>query len=256
MGADAFAERARRELQATGEKVRKRSPDTADELTAQDAQIARLVSEGRTNPEIAAELFISHAPSNGTYARCSASSVSRRARTCAAPGGPHVPRSRAGARQLRRYAKRFALRSTNSGTKSRIGLSSNSGRASSTASRPPQRAPTPSPAEPTTGATAGLFALGTFLGRNRHAVRPDDGVRRGPVPRPRRSTSGRQASAILPVRAGSRHVPRLRTAARAHRCARPTAQLCAQALVCCNAAGVADDGLSTRGCRLMADVGG
>jgi DNA-binding CsgD family transcriptional regulator len=59
MGVDAFAERARRELLATGEKVRKRSPETGYELTAQEAQIARLVSEGRTNPEIAAELFIS-----------------------------------------------------------------------------------------------------------------------------------------------------------------------------------------------------
>ncbi len=59
MGADGFAERARRELLATGEKVRKRSVETLDELTAQEAQIARMVGEGRTNPEIAAELFIS-----------------------------------------------------------------------------------------------------------------------------------------------------------------------------------------------------
>ena len=59
MGAESFAERARRELLATGEKVRKRSVETRDELTAQEAQIARLVSQGRTNPEIAAELFIS-----------------------------------------------------------------------------------------------------------------------------------------------------------------------------------------------------
>jgi DNA-binding CsgD family transcriptional regulator len=59
MGAEGFAERARRELLATGEKVRKRSVETLHELTAQEAQIARLVGEGRTNPEIAAELFIS-----------------------------------------------------------------------------------------------------------------------------------------------------------------------------------------------------
>ena len=58
-GADAFAERAHRELLATGETVRKRSVETLDELTAQEAQIARLASEGRTNPEIGAELFIS-----------------------------------------------------------------------------------------------------------------------------------------------------------------------------------------------------
>jgi DNA-binding CsgD family transcriptional regulator len=59
MGAEGFAERARRELLATGEKVRKRSVETLAELTAQEAQIARMVGQGRTNPEIAAELFIS-----------------------------------------------------------------------------------------------------------------------------------------------------------------------------------------------------
>jgi DNA-binding CsgD family transcriptional regulator len=59
IGMEAFAERARRELLATGEKVRKRSVETRDELTPQELQIARLVTEGRTNPEIAAELFLS-----------------------------------------------------------------------------------------------------------------------------------------------------------------------------------------------------
>lgn len=59
MGADAFAERARRELLATGEKVGKRSVVSAGELTAQEAQIARLAGDGLTNPEIAAQLFIS-----------------------------------------------------------------------------------------------------------------------------------------------------------------------------------------------------
>jgi DNA-binding CsgD family transcriptional regulator len=59
MGLAAFAERARRELAATGETVRKRSVETLDELTAQETLIARLAGEGRTNPEIAAELFIS-----------------------------------------------------------------------------------------------------------------------------------------------------------------------------------------------------
>jgi DNA-binding CsgD family transcriptional regulator len=59
MGAEAFAERARRELSATGETVRKRSVETVDELTTQEAQIARLAAQGRTNPEIAALLFIS-----------------------------------------------------------------------------------------------------------------------------------------------------------------------------------------------------
>ena len=59
MGAEAFAERARRELLATGEKVRKRRPDTLNELTPQEEHIARLARDGHTNPEIGAELFIS-----------------------------------------------------------------------------------------------------------------------------------------------------------------------------------------------------
>ena len=59
MGAAAFAERARRELAATGETVRKRSVETVDELTTQEAQVARLAAQGHTNPEIGAQLFIS-----------------------------------------------------------------------------------------------------------------------------------------------------------------------------------------------------
>jgi DNA-binding NarL/FixJ family response regulator len=59
IGADGFAERARRELLATGERVRKRTVETLDEFTAQEAQIARLAGDGHTNPEIEAELFIS-----------------------------------------------------------------------------------------------------------------------------------------------------------------------------------------------------
>jgi DNA-binding NarL/FixJ family response regulator len=59
IGAGGFADRARRELLATGEKVRKRRDDTRDELTPQEAQIARLARDGRTNPEIGAELYIS-----------------------------------------------------------------------------------------------------------------------------------------------------------------------------------------------------
>ncbi|WP_427917294.1 helix-turn-helix transcriptional regulator [Streptomyces sp. cg40] len=58
-GATAFAERARRELLATGESVRQRAVDVRDVLTAQEAQIARLAADGKSNSEIGAELFIS-----------------------------------------------------------------------------------------------------------------------------------------------------------------------------------------------------
>jgi DNA-binding CsgD family transcriptional regulator len=59
MGAEAFAERARRELLATGETVRRRTAETLHELTAQETSIARLARDGRTNPEIGAQLFLS-----------------------------------------------------------------------------------------------------------------------------------------------------------------------------------------------------
>jgi DNA-binding CsgD family transcriptional regulator len=59
IGAEAFAERARRELAATGAQVPRRSPDTRDALTPQEAQIARLARDRHTNPEIGAQLFIS-----------------------------------------------------------------------------------------------------------------------------------------------------------------------------------------------------
>ena len=59
MGIEAFAERARRELSATGETTRKRTLETRDELTAQERQIARLARDGLSNPEIGARLFIS-----------------------------------------------------------------------------------------------------------------------------------------------------------------------------------------------------
>jgi DNA-binding CsgD family transcriptional regulator len=59
MGAGPFAERAERELKATGETVRKRSVETRDELTPQEAQIAQLAAERLTNAEIGAQLFLS-----------------------------------------------------------------------------------------------------------------------------------------------------------------------------------------------------
>jgi DNA-binding CsgD family transcriptional regulator len=59
MGNEGFAERARRELLATGETVRKRTPETRDDLTPQERQIAELAIEGLSNPEIGARLFIS-----------------------------------------------------------------------------------------------------------------------------------------------------------------------------------------------------
>jgi DNA-binding CsgD family transcriptional regulator len=59
MGAEGFAERARIELEATGERARRRTVKASLDLTAQESQIARLASRGATNPEIAARLFIS-----------------------------------------------------------------------------------------------------------------------------------------------------------------------------------------------------
>jgi DNA-binding CsgD family transcriptional regulator len=59
MGMEGFADRARGELLATGETVRKRTVDTLTDLTAQEAQIAKLARDGRTNQEIGSQLFIS-----------------------------------------------------------------------------------------------------------------------------------------------------------------------------------------------------
>jgi ATP/maltotriose-dependent transcriptional regulator MalT len=59
MGTEAFARRAERELSATGESVRKRTVETRDELTTQEAQVARLARDGLSNAEIGGRLFIS-----------------------------------------------------------------------------------------------------------------------------------------------------------------------------------------------------
>ena len=64
-GMEAFAERARVELEATGERARKRTVDTLDQLTPQETQISHLAAQGHTNREIAAQLFIS--PSTVEY---------------------------------------------------------------------------------------------------------------------------------------------------------------------------------------------
>ena len=59
MGMEGFAGRARHELSATGETVRKRTVETRDDLTAQERHIARLARDGLSNPEIGARLFLS-----------------------------------------------------------------------------------------------------------------------------------------------------------------------------------------------------
>jgi len=59
IGMEAFAERAHKELLATGEKVRKRTVETRDDLTAQERQIAGLARDGLSNPQIGARLFLS-----------------------------------------------------------------------------------------------------------------------------------------------------------------------------------------------------
>jgi len=59
MGAAGFAARAHEELQATGEQVRRRTHETRDQLTSQEARIARLARDGYSNPRIASQLFIS-----------------------------------------------------------------------------------------------------------------------------------------------------------------------------------------------------
>jgi DNA-binding CsgD family transcriptional regulator len=65
MEMEAFAERARVELEATGERARKRTVQRIEQLTAQESQVARLAVQGNTNREIAAQLFIS--PSTVEY---------------------------------------------------------------------------------------------------------------------------------------------------------------------------------------------
>ena len=80
---------------ATGEKVRKRSVDTRDELTAQEAQIARLAADGRTNPEIGAQLFLSPRTVEWhlrkVFAKLGISSRRELRRRCRRAGGAALP---------------------------------------------------------------------------------------------------------------------------------------------------------------------
>jgi DNA-binding CsgD family transcriptional regulator len=59
LGAEPWAERARTELRASGETARRRDPSTTAELTPQESQVARLVADGLSDKEVAAQLFLS-----------------------------------------------------------------------------------------------------------------------------------------------------------------------------------------------------
>jgi len=94
MGMDAFADRARRELRATGETARRRSAAVgAQELTAHEAQIARLACDGLTNPQIGARLFLSPRTVqyhlSNVFAKLGITSRSQLGRFL--PGGPSAP---------------------------------------------------------------------------------------------------------------------------------------------------------------------
>jgi DNA-binding CsgD family transcriptional regulator len=97
VGAAAFAERARTELRATGGHARQHAAETPDTLTAQEALIARLAGEGASNPEIAAQLFISRATVayhlHKVFTKLSVSSRSQLAAALRARqgGAPSVP---------------------------------------------------------------------------------------------------------------------------------------------------------------------
>jgi DNA-binding CsgD family transcriptional regulator len=93
IGMAAFADRARRELMATGETVRKRTAEVADQLTAQEFQIARLAREGFSNPEIGTRLFIS--PRTGWAVHRRSGRTRCRARPAAGRGAARSGRGRA-----------------------------------------------------------------------------------------------------------------------------------------------------------------
>ena len=101
MGMEGFAERARRELLATGETVRKRSVTTRGELTAQEMQIAWLAKNGLSNPEIGARLFISARTVQYHWARSSPSSRSAHAASSTVSCPVSHPPSRRSSSRLR-----------------------------------------------------------------------------------------------------------------------------------------------------------
>jgi DNA-binding NarL/FixJ family response regulator len=92
---EAFAERARRELIATGETVGTRTAEISDQLTAQETLIARLARDGLTNPEIAAQLFLSARTIEWHLRKIFAKLGigSRRELRAALPAVPHGPRT-------------------------------------------------------------------------------------------------------------------------------------------------------------------
>ena len=82
MGAQGFAERARRQLLATGETVRSRVDETDRVLTPQEEQVARLARDGLSNPEIGARLFISPRTAQYHLKKVFAKTTSSRATSC------------------------------------------------------------------------------------------------------------------------------------------------------------------------------
>ena len=106
-GADGFAERARRELLATGESVRKRMAETSEELTAQEAQIAGWLATISRIPRSAPSCSSVLTPSSGTSATCSPSSTSPPEDNCAAHcqirALPPRRRNQDGVRHLRQW---------------------------------------------------------------------------------------------------------------------------------------------------------
>jgi DNA-binding CsgD family transcriptional regulator len=95
IGMEAFAERARQELEATGEKVRKRTVETRDDLTAQERQVSRLARDGLSNPEIGARLFLSPRTVEwhlrNVYTKLDIHSRRELANALASPGSQLVP---------------------------------------------------------------------------------------------------------------------------------------------------------------------